>query len=202
MMTFPKLIKMTEIIAIRLSEERIPLVVIGAMALGSYGIPRFTADIDLLTERRCRAQIMLIMEQLGYKCVQDTDMFAKFDSEQGIYGYVDFMFVSTKEGQDIIKRFIDVKNELLGTFPVVQPSDYIILKFMAIANNRERMAGDESDIISVLKLYRDKKIPDIFEPLDRQRIIRFAERFRQEERMIRIFKNIFGKPVNSPQFFI
>jgi len=201
-MTNPKLSKLTEIITSRLAQERIPLAVIGAIALASYGLPRFTADIDLLAEKRSRPQILLIMEKLGYNCFQNSDMFARFDSEQGVYGYVDCMFVSTKEGKDILKRIIEVKNELLGTFHVIQPSDYIILKLMAMANNQEREAGDEADIISVLKLYRDNKIPDIFEPLDRQRIIRFAERFRQEGRIIKIFKSIVNKPSNSEICFL
>ena len=91
---------MLSIISNNLSEKQIPFCLIGAMALGIYGLPRYTSDIDLLTEENSWPKIASLMERLGYECYQKTDVFAQFDSELGIYGKVDFMFVSTKDGSE------------------------------------------------------------------------------------------------------
>ncbi|MBW1716787.1 MAG: hypothetical protein JRJ77_13335, partial [Deltaproteobacteria bacterium] len=192
--------KVLQIIADNLKEENIPHSLIGAFALSLYGLPKFTADIDLLTEGRFWPAISKIMERLGYKCFQKTKSFAQFDSELGAYGRVDFMFVNSPEGRDILKRSIVIKDELLGDNPVIQPTDYIILKLMAIANNPERCSKDEGDILDVLNLYREGLIPGIFKKLDKKLIFIFADRFGQMERIESLFDKMFGNASNPEMF--
>ena len=172
-----KLNKVLEIIARNLNQNKIPFAVIGAIALGLYGFPRFTSDIDLSTHKRLAA----IEEKLGYSCYQKTDAFAQFESELGAMGYIDFMFVNTPDGLNILNRSIVVEDELLGKIPVVQPTDYIILKLMAIANNPDRSIKDEADLSAFIQLYQNRLLPDFFEPLDRARIYLFADRFGQKK---------------------
>jgi len=179
-----KLTNMLSIISNNLSEKQIPFCLIGAMALGIYGLPRYTSDIDLLTEENSWPKIAPLMERLGYECYQKTDVFAQFDSELGIYGKVDFMFVSTKDGREIINRSISVKNELFGVIPVIQPSDYVILKLMAIANNPDRSIKDKSDLSGFFDLYKKNLLSKSFDDLDVDRIMLFADRFGME----RLFK--------------
>jgi len=200
MKTSSRIRNVLNLITGNLKEEGIPYSIIGALALGVYGLPRFTADIDLLTEGRYWALISPIMKRLGYTCFQKTKSFAQFDSELGVYGKIDFMFVSTLEGADILKSSIVMKDELLGDHPVIQPTDYIILKLMAIANNPERFSKDEVDILEVLKLSKSGLIPKNFHILDRDRIYVFAERFRQRERVASFFHKIFRDP-NKPEKF-
>ncbi len=176
-----KLANMLSIIMDNLSQKQIPCCLIGAMALGIYGLPRYTSDIDLLTEISYWPEIESLMERLGYECYQKTDVFAQFDSELGIYGKVDFMFVSTQDGRDIIKRSVSIKDEIFGEIHVIQPSDYIILKLMAIANNPERSMKDESDISIFFDLYKNDLIPEQFDVLDVDRIIVFADKFGQRK---------------------
>ncbi|MFH1481845.1 MAG: hypothetical protein ABIG67_11290 [Pseudomonadota bacterium] len=185
-----KLPRVLQIIADNLREEDIPYALIGAFALSLYGLPKYTADIDLLTEGRYGSLISQIMERLGYTCFQKTKSFAQFDSELGIYGKIDFMFVNTPEGRDVLKRSIVMQDELLGDHPVIQPTDYIILKLMAIANNPERGSKDEWDILDVLKLHEEGLIPEIFGRLDKERIVLFAERFGQRERVESLFDKL------------
>lgn len=180
-MTTEKLNKVLEIIARNLTQNKIPFAVIGAIALGLYGLPRFTSDIDLITEGRFWHELQPIMERLGYKCYQKTDTFAQFESELGAMGYIDFMFVNTPDGVAILERSIVVEDELLGKLPIVQPTDYIILKMMAIANNPDRSVKDEADISVFIKLYQNRLLPDYFEPLDKARIYLFSDRFGQRE---------------------
>lgn len=176
-----KLNKVLEILARNLTQNKIPFAVIGAIALGLYGLTRFTSDIDLIAEGRLWPEIDSIMERLGYSCYQKTDAFAQFESELGAMGYIDFMFVNTPDGLHILNRRIVVEDELLGKIPVVQPTDYIILKMMAIANNPDRSIKDEADLSAFIQLYQNRLIPDYFEPLDRAKIYLFADRFGQRK---------------------
>lgn len=89
-MTSQRLSNMLRIITDNLSDNEIPYALIGAFALSLYGLPKFTADIDLLTEGRFLPRISPIMGRLGYKCFQKTNSFAQFDSEIGVYGKVDY----------------------------------------------------------------------------------------------------------------
>ena len=191
-MSSKKLTNILKIITDNLMQEQIPCSLIGALALGLYGLPRFTADIDLLVEGRFWSRISLIMEKLGYTCYQKTDSFAQFDSEMGVLGKIDFMFVNTPEGKDILKRSIITGDELIGTYPVIQPTDYIILKLMAIANNPDRSQKDEGDILAIMNLYKNRLISEDFEPLDMDRVYLFAEKFGQKEKAQRYFDEIFG----------
>ena len=59
-----KLKKVLEIISRNLTQNKIPFTVVGAIALGLYGFPRFTSDIDLITEGRLWPGLDSIMEKL------------------------------------------------------------------------------------------------------------------------------------------
>lgn len=198
-MTSLKLTNILNLISDNLAEKDIPYALIGAFALTIYGLPKFTADIDLLTEGRFWPLISSIMERLGYTCFQKTRSFAQFDSELGVYGKVDFMFVNTPEGRDILKRSTLIEDALLGNHPVLQPTDYIILKLMAIANNPERGLKDEADILDVLRLYKEGLIISKFEPLNKDRIYFFAERFGQKDRVLSLFNKAEGGLDNTEQ---
>lgn len=192
-MTSPKLTNILRMISENLTQRNIPFALIGAMALNLYGFPRYTSDLDILTQGSRQSQIIRIMERLGYTCYQKTESFAQFESELGVLGYIDFMFVNTRDGKNILKRRVIVKDELFQDNPVIQPTDYIILKLMAVANNPDREIKDDPDISTVLKLYKKLMIPEYFEPLNRDRIYRFADRFRQRERMEKHFNALFEK---------
>ena len=119
--------------------------------------------------------------------------FARFDSELGGYGKVDFMFVSTQDGRDIIKRSFLVNDEIFGKIPMIQPSDYIMLKLMAIANNPDRSMKDESDLSGFFDLHKNNLLPTYFDALDMDRIKVFADRFG-----LRKFMEKYLNDTNSP----
>ncbi len=192
-----KLANMLSIISNSLSQEQIPFCLIGAMALGVYGLPRYTSDIDLLAEKEHCPRITPIMENLGYECYQKSDFFAQFDSEWGVYGKVDFMFVSTEDGRNILRRSVLVEDEVFGSIPIIQPSDYIILKLMAIANNPNRSIKDESDLSSFVDLHKNNLLPECFDVLDVDRILSFADRFGLRE-LISKYLNVKHHPSKGP----
>ncbi len=141
-MKTPELINILVRINRHFRKKQIPFAMIGAMALALYGIPRFTSDIDLLSDGRKRSEITAVLEQLGYTCFQHTEQFAQFDSEFGVFGKIDLMFVNTADGREILDRRVEIFDEILGNAPIIQPSDYIILKIMALANNPGRYASE------------------------------------------------------------
>jgi len=73
---------------------------------------------------------------------------------------------------------------------------------MAIANNPDRLARDEADILAVLKLAGGDLIPEEFESLDMDRLQRFAERFGQAERLNGYIKKVKGKRPKETRTFV
>ena len=68
-----KIPSILETVSKHLSAQHVPYALIGAMALGLYGFPRYTSDIDLITDSRSLHAILKIMDGLGYECFQKTD---------------------------------------------------------------------------------------------------------------------------------
>jgi len=168
-----------QILAENFSEQKISYALMGALALGIYGFPRYTADIDLLGEAASWPRLLAVMEKLGYHCSSKTGLFAQFESELGVLGYVDFMLTSTDEGHNILRNSVIVPDAVVGKHPVIQPTDFIVLKLMAIANNPERAMKDENDIASLMTLYQNNMISRDFELLNKQRIHEFSKKFGQ-----------------------
>lgn len=187
-----RLPKVLEIIGGNLKEKRVSYALIGALALGIYGLPRYTADIDLLIDESCWPAVSDIMKRLGYFCYQKSSGFAQFDSESGILGSVDFLFVTGLEGREILRRSILINDDLMGSHPVIRPADFVILKLMAIANDPTRSRKDEEDILSVLKLYRDNLIDSDFGQLEMNNISSFAEKFGQTNLLDNCVNEVFG----------
>jgi len=174
-----KLSNMLSIVSGKLAEKQISFCMIGAMALGLFGLPRYTSDLDLLACEENRDEIFSIMKSLGYTCYQKTDSFAQFDSALGVFGKVDFMLVNTEDGRTMIRNSCMVNDKLFGMIKVIQPTDYIILKLMAIANNPDRCLKDELDISELINLLNSKLLLKEFLPLDAEKIYRFADQFGQ-----------------------
>jgi hypothetical protein len=182
------LISTLSVISKEFERREIHFCVIGAIALGSFGLPRYTSDIDMLADIDDWPAIFSTMEKLSYSCYQKTEVFAQFDLVEGFGGKVDFMFVKTEEGKEIIEKSAIINDMLFGNIPVVQPTDFIILKLMAIANNPGRSIKDEADISLCFELYKNKKTRKEFDPVDKDKILKFAERFGCKNLIEKYFK--------------
>ena len=172
---------MLSIISDKLIDQKIPFCLIGAFALGFYGLPRHTVDIDFMVDINHWNKISKIISEAGYVCFQKTDIFAQFDSDYDIFGKVDLMFANSKTGREMLQRSAFLSAELIGDIYVIQPSDYIILKLLAIANNKDRLLKDEYDISEFFKAHSKLGFSDKFEKLDISRIYNFAAKFRQTD---------------------
>ena len=200
-MNDPKLRRILSILTRRCDERGIPFAAIGAMALGGYGLPRFTADIDLMTEEDRRVSLLALLAESGFACFRESEGFAHLDSEMGVYGKIDLMFVRTAAGREMLARRIRVADDLMGEYPVIQPTDYIVLKLMAMANDPTRRKRDEADIVALLKHIRGKRLSDRFEPLRRDRVLDFGRKFGLEDRIRKLLKeNADDSPVRGGFF--
>ena len=117
-MSSQRLQKMLEVITEQFDAHKIPFAIIGAIAMGLYGIPRYTADLDLIADRDDQADVTRILEKLDFRCCYRTGAFARFDSELGVYGQVDCMFVQTRDGRDMLGRRVRVNDPVMGAVPV------------------------------------------------------------------------------------
>lgn len=189
-MTTPKLKHVLSIVCGSLSDHGVAHALIGAMAMALYGLPRYTADIDLLADEQHRETILRLMEHLGYQCFQDAGSEAQFDSELGVYGKVDFLFVQSNEGRAILERTVVIKDDTLGPLPVVQPTDYAVLKFMAIANNPERKTHDMADLELLFKASAAGLLGASFSTMEMKHLDKFARRFRVFKQVAHLFKRL------------
>ncbi len=176
-MVSPKIRNIVSILHQNLAAADFPHALIGAMALSLYGMPRYTADIDMLADETNRNAILQIMTRLGYECFQNADSFAQFDSALGVYGKVDFMFAQTKTGRAILEKAALVNDEFLGEIPVIQPTDYAVLKLMAIANNPERKNQDKADLQALFKTVAMGFVHRDFNDIDIEKLRQFALQF-------------------------
>jgi hypothetical protein len=87
------------------------------------------------------------------------------------------MFVNTDDGRAILERAIDMKDDVIGEVPVVQPNDYAILKLMAIANNNERTTRDMADLEILFKYSAAGFLDPSFQPINIDQLKKFASLF-------------------------
>lgn len=189
-MKTPKLVTIIQIVTDHLRRRRIPWALIGALARSAYGLPRYTSDIDLLSDGRHANRISEVMAGLGYQTLQLTEAFAQFTSEMNVLGKIHFLFVRTPDGIRILEDRARITDETLGEIDVVQPTDYLVLKLMAVANNPSRRAGDEADMVSLLKAWKGGQLPDAYEAIDTARLLTMADRFRQRALMESILAEV------------
>lgn len=192
--------KMLEIIAETLDFRETPYALIGSFALNLYGVPKLASDLDLIADQRDREVITARLEKAGFHCCNETDVFSRFESEVELYSRVECMFVRTQDGRDILDRCVHATDLATGKPPVVQPTDYILLKLMAMANQPGRSAEDEADIRSVLECYNWDQVPAWCGPLDKERIESFAGRFGQKSTVEKLFQTVFEPPAPKRVF--
>jgi hypothetical protein len=176
----------------------IPYSLTGAFALKLYGIPQFPIDLELFADKRDREELTTRFEKVNFHCCNKTDIYSRFESENDICGRVECMFTSTRDGREILDRRRYTTGPGTGTVPVVQPTDYIVLKLMSMANQPGGRVEDEADIRSVLERYQMDRMPTWCGPLDKNRIKTFAGKLGQQLVVEKIFKEAFTPvPLNE-----
>jgi len=132
-------------------EQNIRYALMGGFALGAWGAPRGTVDIDFLAARDDMEKVDAIMKGLGYECRYRSENVSQYISPLRVFGEVDFLHAFRTLSLAMLGRAVVVRM-FGGSMPVnvLNVADLIGLKVQAIANDEERKAGDLADIESLM----------------------------------------------------
>ncbi|MDY6853433.1 MAG: nucleotidyltransferase family protein [Thermodesulfobacteriota bacterium] len=139
------------------SKQDIRYALMGGFALGAWGVPRATVDIDFLVHRDDMEKVDTFMEELGYECRFKSENVSQYISPQEIFGEVDFLHAFRVPSLSMLERALEKKifdGNL--TIMVLRVEDIIGFKVQAIANNESRKAIDLPDIESLIAFNKDR----------------------------------------------
>jgi len=74
--------------------RKLEFVIIGGFAVIKHGYPRTTLDLDLLCRRQAKEEWDALMVEVGYKCVNDKEVFRQYSLREGTGWPVDLMLVN------------------------------------------------------------------------------------------------------------
>ncbi len=131
-------------------EHNIRYALMGGFALGAWGIPRATVDIDFLVNRDDTEKVHGIMTGMGYECRYRTENVSQYISPFKIFGEVDFLHAFRSASLRMLQRAEDKEIFNGINIRVLKPEDLIGLKVQAIANDERRKNIELSDIESLM----------------------------------------------------
>lgn len=135
-------------------EKDIRYALLGGMALGAWGAPRGTVDIDFLVHLDDMPKVDALMQGLGYECRYRTENVSQYVSPLQVFGEVDFLHAFRSASLSMIQRAEDRKIfDGTVSVKVLKIEDLIGFKVQAMANNESRKALDMTDIESLLSLH-------------------------------------------------
>ncbi len=135
-------------------KRQIRYALMGGFALGLWGVPRATVDIDFLVTLDDMGKVHDIVSSLGYERKYHSENVSQYTSPHAVFGEVDFIHAFREASLGMLQRA--EKKEIFGgrrTINVLVPEDIIGLKSQAMANNPTRTAVDLADIESLMDLY-------------------------------------------------
>ena len=128
-------------------ERRLRYGLMGGFALGLWGVPRSTVDLDFLVHREDLDKIDKVMSGLGYERKFRSDNVSQYVASLKIFGEIDFLHAFRQASLEMLERAVE-KSIFEGNLKikVLKPEDLIGLKLQAIKNNPARKEQDASDI--------------------------------------------------------
>jgi hypothetical protein len=139
------------------NEQNIRYALMGGFALGAWGVPRGTVDIDFLIHRDDMEKVDGIMRGMDYECKHRTENVSQYLSPLRVFGEVDFLHAFRTPSLSMLERAEE--RRIFGGALVVRVlrlEDLIGFKVQAIANNETRRAGDMADIEALIALNKDR----------------------------------------------
>jgi hypothetical protein len=132
-------------------KEGIRYALLGGMALGAWGVPRGTVDIDFLVHNDDMKKVDGIMRGLGYECKYRSENVSQYLSPLKVFGEVDFLHAFRTHSLSMLQR-TEEKKMFDGTISikVLKVEDLIGFKLQGMVNDESRKSLDLSDIESLL----------------------------------------------------
>jgi hypothetical protein len=136
------------------SEQHIAYGLIGGYAVGLWGVPRGTVDMDFLVRRDDMGKVHSIMESLGYENVFASENVTQYVSPIAMFGEIDFVHAFREAALAMLARTVEKTLFSDGvSIKVVLPEDLIGLKLQAFVNNPDRSGLDRYDIEKLMELH-------------------------------------------------
>lgn len=150
-MDFPAVLKK---VLSAFQEQNIRYALIGGFALGLWGVPRATVDLDFLVAQEDMPNVHAIMNALGYSRQYHSVNVSQYVSDLRFWGEIDFLHAFRHASRGMLQRA--VVKELIGRtigVKVVLVEDLIGLKIQAMVNDPTRRSGDLADIEALLEIH-------------------------------------------------
>jgi hypothetical protein len=141
--------KIITAILLELEKHKIPYTLIGAVAMGFWGVRRDTVDVDILVKERDREKVLNLMESFGYDHIVSSNFADQFAHVVTDMGLVDFLYTRKEKGIIESSRIFRVGDI---DIQVAIPEDIIGMKLDGINNNPDRELQDLADIKVIVEL--------------------------------------------------
>lgn len=137
-------------VAKELSNQHIPCILVGGLAVSAYRPARNTSDIDFLIDQSYIETVIKLIEKLGYTPFQKNENFVRLEVKGSTSPYVDFLLVD-KDTFD--KMWQEGKKCAMEGLEIMIPSinHLISMKLHAMKNNKRRELKDLLDVLEIVK---------------------------------------------------
>ena len=163
--------RVLDAVAQAMRNEGIDFALIGGFALAALGVPRATADLDLLVPGERADDVDRLMHQLGYAALHRSADVANYAAADTQLGHVDFLYARRPYSRGMLERA--PRFQMLGRedVKVLQAEDIIGLKVQSSTNNPKRLRLDLDDIERLLAAHPEidmDRVREYFRLFDRE----------------------------------
>ena len=145
---------MTKKLVAAFEAEGVAYALIGGYAVGLWGVPRATVDMDFLVRREDMGKVNDIMASLTYEVAFASENVTQYVSPLTIFGEIDFLHAFRQASLGMLRRAVPKTLFSDGiSIQVLVPEDLIGLKLQAYSNNQTRERLDMYDIETLMKLH-------------------------------------------------
>jgi hypothetical protein len=141
--------QITEVIAV-LEKARVPVALIGGLALAPYGVVRATQDVDLLTDSNSADALDRELSGLGYRCVHrsaDAANYLRGDER------LDLLYASRPAARQLLAA-AQPRTTPFGALNVIGLEGLIAFKLQGLVNDPRR-TQDLEDIRALLRANKE-----------------------------------------------
>jgi len=136
------------------TEQNVAYGLIGGYAVGLWGVPRGTVDMDFLVRRDDMPKVHSIMASLGYEVRFASENVTQFMSSSATFGEIDYLHAFREASLGMLERTVEKTLFQDGvSIKVLIPEDLIGLKVQAFANDKRREPIDMYDIETLMRIH-------------------------------------------------
>lgn len=133
-----------------LLDGKFRVAVIGGVALGAYGNPRLTLDLDVATDAAAQDALITFMESQGFTTLHRSPGYS--NHRHASRGRVDFMYVRDHTADQLFGSTTELPGPGGRPIPVPRPEHLIAMKVQAMRDAPERGLQDLVDIAYLLQV--------------------------------------------------